>query len=124
MRDHNQLRAFKLADEMAVLVYRLTQAFPASEQFGLTNQMRRAAVSAASNIVEGCGRSSQKDYLHFLDMALGSAREAGYQASLAFRLGLLPKDSYRILDEHCNETSRTLCALILAVRAPKSIKPQ
>jgi len=72
MRDHTKLRAFELADAMAVLVYRVTQLFPKAEQFGLSSQMRRAAVSAASNIVEGCARSTQTDYLRFLDMALGS----------------------------------------------------
>ena len=124
MRDHTGLRGFQLADELAMLVYRLTNSFPASEQFGLTNQMRRAAVSAASNIVEGCGRSSQKDYVHFLDIALGSVREVGYQASLAHRLGLLDHARHSAMDAHCTETSRTLCALILAVRNPKASRPR
>ena len=83
MRDHSRLRAFQLADELTVQVYRATHAFPKEEQFGLTSQMRRAAVSMASNIVEGCARKSEADYLHFLDMAYASAREVEYQVGLA-----------------------------------------
>ena len=75
MRDHRNLRAFQLADELALLVYRETTGFPREEMFGLTSQVRRAAVSVASNIAEGCGRSTDLDFLRFLDMANGSLRE-------------------------------------------------
>jgi four helix bundle protein len=69
MRDHTKLRAFELADELAVVIYRISQPFPRQEQFGLTSQMRRAAVSIASNIVEGCARHTEVEYLRFLDIA-------------------------------------------------------
>ena len=67
MRDHTKLRAFELADEVAVLIYRATRGFSKEEIYGLTSQMRRAAVSVPSNIVEGCVRESQAEYLRFLD---------------------------------------------------------
>ena len=75
MRDHKQLRAFELADEVALLIYQLTRKFPKEEVYGLTSQMRRAAVSVPSNIVEGCARESQAEYARFLGIAFGSLRK-------------------------------------------------
>jgi four helix bundle protein len=116
MRDHRKLHAFQAADKLALAVHQVTRRFPKEELFGLTSQMRRAATSTASNIVEGCARHSESDYLHFLDMAYGSARELEYQLSLAFRLGYLAesdRDSLQILsDDNC----RLLNALIRWLR--------
>ena len=89
MRDHTKLRAFELADQVALLTYQFSANFPKTEQFGLTSQMRRAAVSVPSNIVEGCARDFSADYLRFLDIAFGSLRELDYQLSLATRLGFV-----------------------------------
>ena len=72
MREHGRLRAFELADEVAVLTYQVTRDFPREEIYGLTSQMRRAAVSIPSNIVEGCARESQTEYARFLQIAFGS----------------------------------------------------
>jgi four helix bundle protein len=116
MRDHRRLKAFQLADALALEVYRLTQAFPREEMFGLTAQMRRSAVSAASNIVEGCARRSEADYLHFLDMAHGSAHELEYQATLALRLGYVSQGPGQHLARQCAETCKVLNGLIRALR--------
>ena len=86
MRDHKKLRAFELADLLAILTYKQTAILPKEELFGLVSQMRRAAVSVASNIVEGCARSSTVEYVRFLEIAYGSARELEYQISIAERL--------------------------------------
>jgi four helix bundle protein len=86
MRDHKRLRAFELADQLAMLTYKQTARLPKDELFGLVSQMRRAAVSVASNIVEGCSRNSTVEYLRFLEVAYGSARELEYQISVAERL--------------------------------------
>lgn len=99
MRDHSKLRAFELADAMTLATYKATQHFPREEQFGLTSQLRCAAVSVASNIVEGCARSTEAEYLRFLDMAYGSARELEYQISLAARLEYLPAEQAAALAE-------------------------
>ena len=112
MRDHKKLRAF----ELAVAVYRATGAFPREEQFGLTSQMRRAAVSTASNIVEGCARHSERDYVHFLDMAYGSCRELEYQISLAHRLKYLDDGAHASLASACEETCKVLNGLIRSLR--------
>ncbi len=116
MRDHKKLRAFELADDLVMAVYAATRFFPREEQSGLTSQLRRAAISIASNIVEGCARNSEGDFLHFLDMAYGSAREAEYQISLAQRLGYLPAEEFRKIQIKCEETAKVLSGLIRSLR--------
>ncbi len=116
MRDHTKLRAFELADEVALLVYRVTASFPRGELYGLTSQMRRAAVSVPSNIVEGCARESQADYLRFLNVAFGSLRELRYQVSLSKRLDFLPNQDFSLIEPKIIETVKVLNGLIKALR--------
>ena len=116
MRDHSQLTAFKLADQLACAVYRHTGRMPPEEKFGLTLQMRKAAVSVASNIVEGCARHTESDYLRFLDMAYGSVRELEYQISLAGRLGYLDEQEHNALAPLAAETSKVVGGLIRGLR--------
>ena len=122
MRDHTQLRAFVLADEIALLVYRASQSFPKSELYGLTAHIRRAAVSVPSNIVEGCSRESRAEYLHFLEIAFGSLRELHYQLDLARRLGYLDKSPTAEWDARITEGEKVLGALIRSIRSPKTPK--
>jgi four helix bundle protein len=116
MRDHTKLRAFELADALAIAVYRATQAFPRNEIFGLTSQLRRAAVSIPSNIVEGCARHSEAEYLHFLDMAYGSAREVEYQIGLSHRLGFLDAPLHEQFQQRATETAKVLNGLLRSLR--------
>lgn len=116
MRDYKKLRAFELADDLVVLVYRATRRFPQEERFGLTSQMRRCAVSIPSNIVEGSARSSHADYLRFLDIAYGSVCELEYQISLATRLAFLEPESANEINQKCSETARVLNALINSLK--------
>lgn len=117
MRDHTKLKAFGLADQLAVAVYQHTAGFPREELFGLTAQLRRSAVSVPSNIVEGCARHSEADYVHFLDIAYASSREIEYQLSLAVRLGYLSAETHRELSGLCTETSKVLAGLLRALRS-------
>lgn len=117
MRDHTRLRAFELGDRLVVRVYKETRSFPREEVFGLTSQLRRAAVSIPSNIVEGCARSSNADYLHFLTIAYGSAQELHYQVGLAHKLGFLDAAQFKSLGDLSGETAKVLSGLI------RSLKP-
>ncbi len=100
-RDYRKLDVFKLADELAFEIYRATNSFPKSELFGLTSQLRRAALSVPTNIVEGSQRESSAEYIRFLDIALGSLAEVGYQLDFAKRLGYFTVGSVEpILAKH------------------------
>jgi four helix bundle protein len=88
-RDHRKLEIFASADRLTIGVYQITQHLPDIERFGLQSQIRRAAVSIPTNIVEGCARTSLADYLRFLQIAYGSSREVLYLLDLARRLAFL-----------------------------------
>ena len=116
MRDHKKLKAFQLADEVALSIYRITRVFPKEELFGLTSQMRRAAVSVPSNIVEGCARESQSEYFRFLEIAFGSLRELHYQFGLSERLEYLDKCEDSTCEAKIIETEKVLSALLRSMR--------
>jgi four helix bundle protein len=116
MRDHSRLTAFQLADQLALAVYSESKAFPRNEQFALTSQIRRAAVSVPANIVEGCARSSENEYIRFLEVAYASASELQYELSRCARLGYLNEEGVDRLMPRCDAVVRTLAALIQALR--------
>jgi four helix bundle protein len=103
-----------------MLVYRVTAGFPKEELFGLTSQIRRAAVSVPSNIVEGCARDSEADYLRFLSIAFGSLRELHYQLNLSKRLGFLGAQDSSLIESRVVETEKVLNSLICALRDIKA----
>lgn len=114
-RDHRKLRVFSLADELVVEVYRITRDFPTTERFGLTAQIRRAAVSAACNIVEGSARRTGREYVHFLNISTGSAAEAQYLVDVAARLGWVSQAEARAADLKYRELLRGLQNLIASL---------
>jgi four helix bundle protein len=116
MRDHTKLRAFELADEIAVLIYMATVCFSKEETYGLTSQMRRSAVSAPSNIVEGCALESQVEYLRYLGFAYGSLKELLYQFALAVRLGYVGESEISKPEQKLIETEKVLNALIRSLQ--------
>jgi len=120
MRDHNKLRAFVLADEVAIITYKLTRNFPKDEIYGLTSQMRRAGVSIPSNIVEGCARESEVEYLRFLEIAFGSLRELHYQFGLANQLEYINEHDFNVFAIKLVEAEKVLGALIRTLRNSKN----
>src|SRR4051812_44236060 len=92
-RDPNKLKVFVVADDLVVEVYKATQRFPVAERFALQSQIRRASVSVPSNLVEGCSRTTHREYTRFVEIALGSCNETAYLLGLAHRLGFLPSNS-------------------------------
>ncbi len=111
-RDYRKIRAWQSADALALDIYGATRAFPRSEVFGLTSQIRRSAVSVAANIVEGSARQHEREYVQFLYLACGSLAETGYHIDLAHRLGYLADQSHAALVSKHESTTRTLRALI------------
>jgi four helix bundle protein len=111
-RNHEQLRVFHDAHEVAIAVYQQSQGFPRDEWFGLRSQVRRAAVSVACNIVEGNVRESGRDYVRFLHIALGSSCELDYLLSLIRALNMAPESDWEALQGRCQGVSRQLQRLI------------
>ena len=101
MEMYKKLIVWQKAMELVRVVYRLSKSFPPDERYALTDQLRRAAVSIPSNIAEGCGRASKKDYAHFLSMARGSFYETMTQLQIAQDLGYIEigEDVKSLLDE-------------------------
>lgn len=110
--NYEDLRVWRRAMDMVIEIYRVTKTFPTEELYGLTSQMRRAAVSIPSNIAEGKGRFSSKELTHFLFQARGSLMELRTQISLCRELNLLSPDISAALYERSCELGRLLNGLI------------
>jgi len=111
MFNFEKLDVWQKAIDFADLVYVHTRNFPADERFGLTNQMRRAAVSISSNIAEGTSRTSQIDFARFIEIATGSIFEVVSQAFIGRRRGFLTEESFRALYSAADEIGRMLSGL-------------
>ena len=97
MRDFHNLLIWKRSHQLTLDIYKISQYFPKDELFGLTSQIRRAVSSVATNIAEGCGRNSNKDFAHFLQIAIGSASEVEYELLLAHDLKYINNEEYERL---------------------------
>ena len=111
MFNFEKLDVWQKAIDFADLVYNHTRHFPADKRFGLTNQMRRAAVSISSNIAEGTSRKSQIDFARFLEIATGSVFEVVSQSFIGRRQGFLAEEGFRALYSAADEIGRMLSGL-------------
>lgn len=115
MRDYKKIQAWQHADDLTVAIYEATRKFPIEERDGLTSQLRRAAYSVPANVVEGAARSSQKDYLHFLQIARASLAETHYFLHLSHRLGYFDQSHCAVLIQQAETAARVLAGLMRAV---------
>lgn len=117
MQDFRKLTVWQMAHHFVVALYRSTDRMPREERYGLTSQIRRAGVSIASNIAEGCGRNGDAEFARFCQIAMGSASEVEYQLLLARDLKFIDSPTYETLSRQLASTRRMLNRLIQTLRA-------
>jgi len=122
-KDYRKLIVWQKAMDLVVSVYRTSASFPKEEMYGLTAQMRRAAVSIPSNIAEGQGRDTAADFLRFLSIARGSVKEVETQVLIAHRLGYINQDQEAQLTGLTDELSRLLTGLKASLSTKETQKP-
>jgi four helix bundle protein len=116
MQDFRNLEVWSKAHALVLTVYHTTAAFPKEEVYGLTSQIRRAAVSIPANIAEGCGRGTDADFARFLQIAMGSACELEYELLLSKDLGFVEIKSAQVLEKQVQSVKQMLIALLRSVR--------
>jgi four helix bundle protein len=116
VKDFRELIVWQKAMDLVEAVYRMTTRFPKEEVYGLTSQMRRAAISIPSNIAEGQARNTTRDFLHFLAIAYGSLKEIETQILISERLGYIDKDQGDVLVQSTTEVARLISGLSNSLR--------
>jgi four helix bundle protein len=116
MRDFRKLAVWQKAHQLAVDTYHWTLTFPRAEMYGLTSQMRRAAISIPSNIAEGCGREGDAELARFIRISMGSASELEYQVFLSHALGYLSPDGEAMLTRNVQEVKRMQTGLLARLK--------
>ena len=116
MRNHEDLEVWQAAHALTIEVYRLSEAFPRTEVFGLTSQIRRAAASIGANLAEGCGRRGEGDLARFVQIAMGSASELQNHLRLAKDLGILSADDYQTTLKSLTSIRKMLTAFLQTLR--------
>lgn len=111
MKTFRELKVWEKSHRLTLEIYKCTRKFPSDEKFGLISQIRRAAASIPTNIVEGFKRKSTKDFLHFLNLADSSLEETKYHLILSKDLDYLSQKEFSDFEELCDEIGRMLCGL-------------
>lgn len=120
MRDFRKYEVWRLSHEITLETYSTSKNFPSSEKYGITSQLRRAAVSIPTNISEGCGRNTDNEFVRFIHIALGSSHEVEYLIQLAFDLKFFDKETYENLDQKINTIKRKLFQLEKKINETKT----
>ena len=117
MQDFRKLQVWQKSHALTLKVYQATQGFPSDERFGLTSQLRRAAVSIESNLAEGSSRGSDSDFGRFVQMSLGSASEVECQLLVARDLGFLTTAEHLVIEKEVQQLKRMLIGLSQKLKA-------
>ena len=120
-KPHKKLDVWNMAMDLILTIYQASESVPKEERFGLTNQMRRAALSVPSNIAEGAARQTRKEFMNYLHMAQGSLSELDTQLEVAKRLGYLAEEAWTKLDGHLDRIDKMLSGLIHHQRRHKAL---
>lgn len=116
INSYEDLFVWQKAHKLVLSIYEMTKLFPTNEQFGLTSQLRRAAISIPANIAEGHGRNHIKEYIQFLFISCGSLNEVRYYIRLSKDLGYITENNYSLLLPDATEVDKMLNALIKSLR--------
>ena len=117
MRNFRELKVWSKSHDLVISIYRATAKFPQQEQYGLTSQLRRAGASIPTNIAEGCGRSGNREFSHFLQIAMGSTSEVEYLLFLAQELGYIDSEVNKELTAKAVEVKCMLTGFIQKLNA-------
>lgn len=113
---YKNLQVWDRSDKLAHRIYRLTKTFPAEEKYGLVNQLKRAALSVPTNLVEGWSRKGTKEFLQFVNMAAGPCAETEYLLNFSMKEGFISKEAAAPILQECTEILKMLWALIRSLR--------
>ena len=119
MKDFRDLKVWEKSHQLALEIYRVTSNFPKHELYGVTSQLRRAATSVPTNIAEGCGRKTDKDFSRFIEIAFSSACEVEYLLLLAKDLGYLESANASRITDNLIEVKRMLSSFIQKLTADR-----
>ena len=122
MRDFRKYDVWKLSHEFVLDIYSITKIFPNNEQFGLTSQIRRAALSIPTNIAEGCGRKTDTEFVRYLHISQGSAHEAEYLCQWSYDLKYIEESTYFDLNENINVIKKKIFHLEKTINETKTPK--
>jgi four helix bundle protein len=120
MRPHQKLDLWKRSVDFVVAIYRLTEQFPKEEKFGLTSQLRRAAVSVAANVAEGAAKTSTKDFRRYLSNSQGSTSEIETELLIALRLNYLDEADFQLLSKDLDDVGRMITGLSRSLQRQES----
>ena len=120
IKTHKDLLVWRKSIDLVEQIYKLTKQFPHEELYGITNQMRRCAVSIPANIAEGSGRKNKEEFIQFLHISLGSASELETHLIISQRLGFLSNDAYDEIMNALNEIIKMTCGLINSLNSTRS----